>query len=387
MSFCSEPDILRVILCVKVIFNIVTIILPIMLMILIMIDLGKCVINPDELKGLLPKVSKRFIAALVVFFIPTIVLGVISYATGEDWDYNKTFCMEEATIENINKLKEVKEAEKLKEKEERKRLLAEELAKRPVPQSSLQQGSANSGNTGNSGGSSSGSSNNENYTTSGEIARSSRMTPFVNGTQKALSKGDCMSPSDNCACPTISKFNGFYFTMESETGRNMSSVQRTGGEKMVQVKVKCSDGSYISKTVNSKVKGNFEQAFNRLCQIRTTGINGVKINSNDLYIDGTLNERTTSSRTICSPHAYGIAIDINYNWVVNINGVNHKPYGGQGKKTKQNYVNFVNAIGGENNPKNVNYMLWIYVFKPSGFTWGGNWSDGSFDPMHYEVAL
>ena len=124
-----------------------------------------------------------------------------------------------------------------------------------------------------------------------------------------------------------------------------------------------------------------------MCQLRTSGINGVKISSDYLRIDGTLNERTTSSRTICSPHAYGIAIDINYDLVININGVDHKPYASQGTKTQQNYVNFVNAIGGENNVQNVNYMLWIHVFQPSGFTWGGNWSDSSFDPMHYEVAM
>lgn len=379
MNLCNDIGMLRVILLLKIAFNIITIVIPIIIMILIMIDVFKTVINPNEnLSNLLKTITRRFIAALLIFFIPNLLFGLINLLTTENTNYNETLCINEATLENIEKLEIALEAEKVKEKEEREEDLKEQLAKRPVPESSKPSIEENPNIT---------IPDNENQPSNSNIARSSRMTPFVNGVQKPLDKGDCMSYSDNCACPTISKFSGFYFTMESETGRKMSSVERTGNDKMVQVKVKCSDGSYISKTVNSKTKTNFETAFNKLCQLRTTGIDGVKISSDYLHIDGTLNERTTSNRKICSPHSYGIAIDINYDLVININGVNHKPYASQGKKTKQNYVNFINAIGGENNPKNVNYILWIYVFKPSGFTWGGNWSDASFDPMHYEVAL
>ena len=46
---------------------------------------------------------------------------------------------------------------------------------------------------------------------------------------------------------------------------------------------------------------------------------------------------------------------------------------------------FINAIGSENDIRNVNYIIWKYAFEPSGFIWGGNWSSRSFDPMHYEV--
>ena len=378
MNMCNDPDALRIMLIINIVYNIVTTIIPIVLIVLTTIDVSKCVVNPDSLKELFPKISRRFIAALAIFFVPTIVLGIIGYATQQDFDHEKVLCVNEATVENINQLVEVRKAEQLKEKEERKKELAEARPKPPKPPVSNNNGNNNNNNGGSS---SSGGSSTSN------IGRSSSMTPFVNGVQKALEKGDCMSASDNCACPTISQFSGFYFTMENETGRNMSSVQRTGDEKMVQVKVQCSDGSYISKTVNSKTKGNFESAFNRLCQLRTTGINGVKISSDFLRIDGTLNERTTSSRKTCSPHAYGIAIDINYDLFITVNGNQYKPYSGQGTKTKRNYEQFVNEIGGENNPQNVNYMLWIHVFKPSGFTWGGNWSEGSFDPMHFEVAL
>ena len=381
---CSNPDVLRIMLIIKIAYNIVTIIVPIIIIIMTTIDCSQCIIKPDNLKDLLPKISRRFIAALMVFFLPTIIFGIISYAMDSDLDYTKTLCLNEATVENIKLQEEVRAAETAKEKEERQKELAEARPIPPVPETTIPENSTGS----TSSGSSSGGGVNNNFSPStSNIPKSSRMTPFVNGTQKALDPGDCMSASDNCACPTIGGFSGFYFTMESETGRSMSSVQRTGDEKMVQVKVQCSDGSYISKTVNSKTKSNFEAAFNRLCQLRTSGINGVKISSDYLRIDGTLNERTTSSRTICSPHAYGIAIDINYDLVININGVDHKPYASQGTKTKQNYVNFVNTIGGENNIQNVNYMLWIHVFQPSGFTWGGNWSDASFDPMHYEVAM
>lgn len=61
------------------------------------------------------------------------------------------------------------------------------------------------------------------------------------------------------------------------------------------------------------------------------------------------------------------------------------PYGRSLKK----YNDFINALGSENDKRNVNYILWKKVFEPLGFTWGGNWGrDGkgtSIDGMHFEI--
>lgn len=377
MNICGEVGVLKVTLMIKTIIEIISVLVPIILVLMVMKDITKFVLyGDDSFYDTFKMICHRFFTAVTVFFIPTLIMSVLSFASDSRIDTKKILCLNEATKENIERLEIAIAAENAKEKEEYEKRKEENANKLPVPgDSNLTIDPENP-------------SDNNNYVIpSGPIPTSSRMTPFINGIQRALNTGDCMSFSDNCACPTIGKFSGFYFTMEGKTGRSMSAVKRTGNDKMIQVKVKCSDGSYISKTVNSKAKTEFEKAFDRLCKIRTTGINGVKISSSNLRIDGTLNERTTSSRKTCSPHAYGIAIDINYDLTITVNGVSYKPYASQGKKTKENYDNFVKAIGSESNTRNVNYILWTHVFKPSGFTWGGNWSVNSFDPMHYEVKL
>ncbi len=364
MNICNSPDVLKTILIIKTFLDIVLIVLPIILIVLSMIDLFKVVIGKsDEIPQALKIITKRTIAALIVFLLPVALSTVFSLVNDVSSDADKFLCWNEATPENIEIAKLKEEAQKKAEKEEEKKKKEEYLnsiKKPPASQPTIQSGTNN------------------------KVYKSYRSTPFVNGEQRALNPGECMTAQDNCSCPTIGKFQGFSFVMAGEKDRSFSEAGPT--DPTTTVKVQCSDGTYISKTVNIKTENNFRQAFEKICQLRTTGINGVKIPSEYLRIDGTLVRRTNSARTICSPHAYGIAIDINYDLTINVNGTNYKPYAGQGTKTRQNYNNFVNIIGGESNEKNVNYILWKYAFEPSGFIWGGNWSDGSFDPMHFEVA-
>ena len=74
--------------------TIIKIVIPLILIILGMIDLGKAVISSEE-KAMSKSVSallKRFIAAVIVFFIPTIVsalfnaLALMSDATKADYN-------------------------------------------------------------------------------------------------------------------------------------------------------------------------------------------------------------------------------------------------------------------------------------------------------------
>ena len=90
---CNDPDILRVMMIIKIVYNIVTIFIPILLIILTTIDCSTCIINPDKLKGLFPKMSRRFIAALAVFFVPTIIFGIISYATEQYFNIIRLFVL------------------------------------------------------------------------------------------------------------------------------------------------------------------------------------------------------------------------------------------------------------------------------------------------------
>ena len=91
-GFCSQTaNIWQVLGYVVVIFKIV---IPLLLIIFGMIDLGKAVISSDD-KAISKAVSqlvRRFIAAIVVFFIPTIVSALFNalsiMSESEQADYN-----------------------------------------------------------------------------------------------------------------------------------------------------------------------------------------------------------------------------------------------------------------------------------------------------------
>lgn len=72
---------------VGLIVYIIKIVIPLILIVMGMIDLGKAVINSDEkaINKAVGTLVKRFIAAIVVFFIPTIVnavFGIIGIVSG-----------------------------------------------------------------------------------------------------------------------------------------------------------------------------------------------------------------------------------------------------------------------------------------------------------------
>ena len=216
------------------------------------------------------------------------------------------------------------------------------------------------------------------------IPTSTSYRPFVNGTQRALNSGDCKTRAKNCVCPTVGNNKGFFFTMKTNTGREMKETYRQSGNEIYIMSYSCS--GYFSGTayINKKHKAKFQNAYNKLCKIVKNGIDGYKYTVSEIHFDGTLSERTNNARTVCSNHAYGSAIDINSSYTVKVNGVTHNPYGGNSSDRKKRYDKFVKAIGGKTKKKNVNYILWKKVFEPSGFSWGGNWTN-HFDPMHYEV--
>ena len=384
MNFCEQIGFLKVINIFKILFETLYIIVPLILIILIMIDIGSSIVNdPEKIDAAINKSIKRFISAIIIFFVPTIVFTVYNVAFDEKYDKG-LLCFNAATKENIALLEESRKAslakmraeEKAKdeqilkeqaEREEQARIQAELI------QQELQARMGSQDVTGGSPG--------------GVVVPSGKrgsLTPIVGGTQRALQPGDCMEWSDNCFCPSVGRLKGFQFIMDSATGRSFGETR--GGGSLISVSETCSDGSVIKVTVATELKENYAYAIKQMCLLKTTGINGVKLKAEDYHNYGTVSRRMNSGRTICSFHAYGAAIDINYAMSITVDGKSYKPYASQGKATKKTYDEFVSAIGGEGNIRNVNYVLWLYAFKPAGFTWGGNWSEGSFDPMHYEVS-
>ena len=80
---CSMNEIIPVIKFVKAIFNIIQFLIPIGLIIMGSIDLGKAVLSSDdkEIKQATSKLIKRAIAAVAIFFIVLLVelvMGLVS---------------------------------------------------------------------------------------------------------------------------------------------------------------------------------------------------------------------------------------------------------------------------------------------------------------------
>lgn len=128
LNICEESNILSVILYLKYLINILQFIIPIALIIMCAIDLGKVMLNPEDKKQ--PKILKRMIAAVLIFFIPTI-LNIVLDAAGQQ-SYTATDCWTNANTTTIavlraNEEKEKEEARKARQKEnaEAKKLLEE----------------------------------------------------------------------------------------------------------------------------------------------------------------------------------------------------------------------------------------------------------------------
>lgn len=86
MNFCTDTaNVWQFVGYVLMVFKIV---IPIVLIIFGMIDLGKAVIasKDDEVKKATITLSKRAIAAVVIFFIPTIVSAIFGIVDGFSGD-------------------------------------------------------------------------------------------------------------------------------------------------------------------------------------------------------------------------------------------------------------------------------------------------------------
>ena len=76
LGFCAETaDIWRILGYVVVVIKIV---IPLILIILGMVDLGKAVVSSDEkaINKSVGSLIRRFIAAVVIFFVPTIISAI-----------------------------------------------------------------------------------------------------------------------------------------------------------------------------------------------------------------------------------------------------------------------------------------------------------------------
>lgn len=95
-NWCSQGGVLTVFRIIKTVLNLVRYIVPIALVFITTIDVFKNVINPNEKEGL-KVVVNRVIAAVVIFFIPTLVniimkLVNVGLNSNDKYGYNVTDC-------------------------------------------------------------------------------------------------------------------------------------------------------------------------------------------------------------------------------------------------------------------------------------------------------
>ena len=158
MDFCSEPNVLQLIYLLKIIIKIKVIILPILIIVKSSIDMYNAVISnkpSDEIKEGLKKLAKRVTAALIIFFIPTIVTFFVSEFLD---DSEVEACFSNAELSKIEELREQKEEQRLEQVEEEKEDLEEaiqedyeeqqEAIQEKEEQEAAQQQNQNNGNAG-----------------------------------------------------------------------------------------------------------------------------------------------------------------------------------------------------------------------------------------------
>ena len=132
MNLCTDPDMLKLFLFLKIAFKLLFTILPIIVLIQCTIDIFKSVISTkveETLKEGLAKNTKRLISALVVFLLPGIFTFIFTDLAPVDSGINQ--CFTNATSEKIEELeiiyKQEMEARRKAEKEANKKA-AEKLA-------------------------------------------------------------------------------------------------------------------------------------------------------------------------------------------------------------------------------------------------------------------
>ena len=200
-------------------------------------------------------------------------------------------------------------------------------------------------------------------------------------TPSASKVGNKATSSYPEVAPDFGIYYGFSYNDEPE-GRDITINPEWKNANITTINSNCSQAGWNQNfEINVKAKDKFQNAFKKICTILTDGVkikNGkvCKFTPGHLLDGGTFVERKTSSGYFSS-HAYGLAIDFNYTASYNINGKNYSPY--DSSRSLENYMSFVDAIGGEENCQNINYILWKYAFEPSGFKWGGNFGRNGND--------
>ena len=162
--FCNDSRIVSVILLVKTLLNLIRFFIPMILVVKIILDLYKNMINVNSKEDLLKQEGDRIFACIVVFLVPTLInlfLGFVNLidAGVDTSDYTDNFlvCYNEASRELVASLQKA-EQEKLDEDEANEKQKLEianakiEAEKKARNEEYSRNNSSNSGSNNSSGG-------------------------------------------------------------------------------------------------------------------------------------------------------------------------------------------------------------------------------------------
>jgi len=105
MGVCSNPDLLKIVLIFKTVVNILKIFLPLILIVSLMIDITKGIVQDkeDKINAYRKLMPKKLIAAALFFLVPTVMdMALNIMDEGLNFEYAK--CITNADQETINEL-------------------------------------------------------------------------------------------------------------------------------------------------------------------------------------------------------------------------------------------------------------------------------------------
>lgn len=118
LSICDNPDVLQVMRIVNIVITIIKIAVPILLIVFIMLELVGAVSDEDKLKKVTSGAVRKFIAAVLIFLIPTLVQVIVVTTLGdEDAADGYKNCLKDLSLEQINKIYETNALEAIEKAE------------------------------------------------------------------------------------------------------------------------------------------------------------------------------------------------------------------------------------------------------------------------------
>lgn len=107
LSICDNPDVLQVMRIINIVITVIKIAVPILLIIFIMVELIGAVADEEKFKKVTSGAVKKFIAALLIFLIPTLVQVIVVNVVGSN-ETNEEYknCLKDLSVEQINKIYE-----------------------------------------------------------------------------------------------------------------------------------------------------------------------------------------------------------------------------------------------------------------------------------------